>query len=83
MTVHDLGSPIETSDIVGRRYIVLKPSAWFPHDFTVLARTDTPGFLRVENKHETYLVAEARFYAELGATFCESVRYPVLVRECE
>ena len=61
-----------TDDILGRRYTVVTPSAWFPRDFRVLARTDTPGFLRVEHIHETYLVAEARFYAELGATFVES-----------
>lgn len=55
--------------ILGRRFNVMKRSAWFPRDF--LVRSAIGVSLSIQNEHETYLVSRDRFEAEYGSTFVE------------
>ena len=66
--------PLDTDRItacVGRRFTVVKPSAWFPRDFTLDGENQF-GLLVVRNEAETYFVSPAKFEQALGTVFVEA-----------
>lgn len=56
-----------TGDYAGKRYKVLKPDKFFPHDFEVT--DETTMCLHLKNGAETYWVTRRRFEAELNKRF--------------
>lgn len=49
--------------LAGRRFKVLKPDRFFPHDFEVIEETIT--LVRLRNEIETYWIHGSRFYSAL------------------
>lgn len=45
--------------LAGRRYTVLKPDRFFPHDFEVVE--ERPTLIRLRNEVETYWLTRIRF----------------------